>query len=1272
MRGSTVAAAGGALLIAVGGVAWWLLAGGPAAPTGAPPAAEDAARPDAAPAGPEDAPASEAAAPAPVPRGVAAMGRLVRGRPPVPVRGQVTVTAPGAAPRTAASGADGRFLVEGIPPGVPVALAAVVEGLLPARYPRLLLQRSGVTDLGDIQVGEGRDVEVAVVDRADRPVAGAVVRIARTGIWRSSFDWVEVTLDPPPRPASEVEAATGPDGRATLRSVPPGSWSVTAEAKGYGTETTAVAVDETRETGEVRILLLPSHPLRGTVTRADGEPAAGVVVIASSATGSWFSDAGRVEATTDAAGAYALEGLREGANQVAVRTSADARSGVGTVRVPEVPVFDIRLAGEVTLRGRVLDAATSAPLEGARVTASLWDGSSGDASSLGRAVSAADGSWEVRGLQPGNFNGIAVRMEGYLQFPHAGAKQDRTVQRIEAGTVREEEARLRKGAAVAGKVVDAKGTPAAGARVVALSFALSRGVDTSAPAVVGADGSYRIENLDETATILQVQGEGFSQPDFPRDYWTALQQGTAPESCSLRMPAEGEATKDLVVVRGASVSGTVTDREGKPVRGLTVTASASKNSVGGGDGSTDEAGAFRLEGVAPGDGLVVSAWGPKGVHGTSEPFSLAEGGAAEGIRVTVAPGASLAGRVTRADGGALADCRLRLAAGAFDPQNPWNWQWQERQAKAHAVAADGSFRIEGLREGTYSLLAEAPGAASFRGEKIELAPGEAKEGVEVPLGAEAVLAGRVVLESGEPVAGARLAADEMARRQVMYGQGRGEVVAISGPGGEFRIGGRGEGSWVITAEAPGFPPESATVKSGTRDAVITLRAGGSITGFVVDESTGAPVPDLPVSANPMVWTAGGPQPKTATTGKDGSFAIRDLKAGEWNVVAGQSWGSQGEFVPKSVPNVRTGTADLRIAVGRGLAIEGTLVDEAGKPVQGVLGVQVLGTQADGTPDWPRQRWIQSEGDGTFRAPGLAPGTYSISVNPAYGGAGAAYAPATVRGVDAGTKGVTVVLRRGSPISGRVLDEEGKPWSRGGHLIVAASGEAAAGSQLNAPIQPDGSFTTPALDPAKTWDLLVSNTPGAAGAVARGVAAGAKDVVLRVEKGGTISGRVEDEAGNPVQKVHVVARAEGAVPGAPGSQAWAQTDASGTFAAKGLGEYRFRVTAGGWNSDWILSAAPETVAPGATDLVLRVRKGVSLSGRIVDDAGSALKPQGLLLIPEGTRDDDGSWAHIADDGSFTAKGLPPGKVRLRAYGGAGWKECGSFEAPAAGVVVTVPK
>jgi uncharacterized GH25 family protein len=1271
-------------VLAVGVAAWLLRDGGPGetapGPGGSAASAPASARTDAAAAAPTAAP--EARPPAGPASPGSITGRLVRGFPPSPVPGQIVVTGRGAAARSAPAGADGRFAVDGLPRDTPVDLSATSEGLLPARYFGLWIDARGPLDLGDVLLGAAQRLEVQVRDRGDRPVPNAAVSLVRASVWTATSDWVSRELRPAATRTPEASLRTDAKGIAVFAATPPGNWVVLTEAEGFARANSAANLVEGEAREPVRVVLSPACTLEGTVFGVEGKPLPGVTVRATASSGYWPQEFARVESPTDEKGGYRVAGLAEGTVALAVLTDADTQVGAGSVQVPGVKRYDIRLGRGFAVRGKVLDDATGKPVEGARVTVQIWNQQVPGGGGLARRASAADGTFEFASLPVGNFGNVQVRKDGYLDWPDSLAPT-LTYVPVVAGVVEEREARLHRGAAVRGRVLDVAAKPVAGARVQLYVFSPASGAQQSPSAISGADGAWRIENVGPGRALVQAQATGWLQPKFPADYWSALSQGNLPEECAVDVPREGEAVKDVILSAGGVVEGVITRADGAPAVGIRPYITSNTGRGGGGiSAPADAEGRFRAVTVSPGDDLVARVAGPKGERGASEPFRLGEGETVKDIRVSLKAGGGIAGRVRREDGRSAQGATLRVMEGGGDPRQPREMPWSYRNATGYPVGADGEFRIEGLAAGKCTLICQAEGTAPATVAGIEIPEGSVKEGVDVVLPVEKTISGTVVNDRRDPVPGARvyLRGEVMMERR-SFGPGNEDPVAgIADAEGKFLFPGLGDGNYTVSADAPGLVKRSLKAKGGATDLVLVLSAGAVISGIVVEEADGSPVADVPITVSPAVAAMGNWNGVQGRSLKDGTFVVEGLDPeAEFNVVAGQQWGQgKTEHAPKTVQKVKAGTTDLRIALARGLAIAGTLLDEQGAPLTVRLLLQATCWGADGNPDWSKQRSGQSEPNGTFRLTGLEPGVYDLTVGSAgWGGGGSPYAMTTLRSVAAGSEGLTITLRRGQTISGRILDDKGDPVRGAGWMTVSVSGDPPnSPGNTGVQIQMDGTFTTVPLDSSKSYDLTVGPMAGTMGGSLRGVAPGAKDVVLRLSRGGTVSGRVLNETGQPAGRgVQVFLRADG-VPNEqlnqPGAQAGAVTKEDGTFSVAGLGDFRFKVTAGGGGSDFQPSTLPGTVAPGATDVEVRVKPGVAIAGRLVNPAGDGVQAQSLMGMPEGVEGAIQSWAAVGPDGTFTMKGLPPGKVRIRAYVSNRMADCGVFEAPATGLNVTVPE
>jgi hypothetical protein len=115
-----------------------------------------------------------------------------------------------------------------------------------------------------------------------------------------------------------------------------------------------------------------------------------------------------------------------------------------------------------------------------------------------------------------------------------------------------------------------------------------------------------------------------------------------------------------------------------------------------------------------------------------------------------------------------------------------------------------------------------------------------------------------------------------------------------------------------------------------------------------------------------------------------------------------------------------------------------------------------------------------------------------------------------------------------------------------------------------------------------------------------------------------------------------------------------------------------VAAGGGGSTYVRAEDAGMVQVGREDVVLRVRLGAILSGRLVDPRGKPVRTIGLHATSQ-----DGDltgWAsERVDDaeGRFTLTGLRAGAQRLWLYRGSSRVDLAEATAPGTDVVITVP-
>jgi len=688
------------------------------------------------------------------------------------------------------------------------------------------------------------------------------------------------------------------------------------------------------------------------------------------------------------------------------------------------------------------------------------------------------------------------------------------------------------------------------------------------------------------------------------------------------------------------------------------------------------------------------AVGPGDRRGQSPPVEAVPGTPAE-VAVVVRPAAGVVlGHARFPDGRPAAGARV--FAGSRSPES-WalwfdrNQSW--RDPGAIPVAADGSFRIEGVPAGEVSLSAGGPGFVRAEGPSFPLAAGETKDGIEIEMTPPCSVAGRVLDPQGSPVPGAGVVVEPWKEGQEepppqyesWQNGSHGDPIpaveramATTDAGGRFRLEGIAPGDLWVTAGSRDHLDSWARARAGDEGAEVRLRAPLAIAGRVVDADTGKPVPGISVTCWPEDYEDRlSRRGEEARTGEDGAFRLGGLAPGKFRIScrdpdprsARQDGGAEG---------VSAGTRDLEVRLAPGLSLGGRVVDETGAPVED------LSVALDGESDEGGQGWIwgrRTGKDGTFRYSGLKPGPYGIRVGtnqpPPFRGA----ADAEVVGQDfphlaAGREDLVLRVQRGLHIRGRVVDADGRPGQPapggdGACVRLFPSGEAGEARERGmgiAWVREDGTFESGPLRPGSRHDLFAVGFRQGPVGILREVAAGAPDAVLRLERGRALGGRVVDLQGEPAPEgIFVNAKAVDPPEGAFGASGAARTRADGSFLVEGLGDFEFELTVDLFGQEFLPVKEKPRARAGTTDLVLAAPRGAVLSGRVVDAQGRGVKWAGV-----GIKGRDRGF-DLREGGRFEFRGLPPGEYALLLDGPGGKEiEAGTFTAPAEGIVLVLPR
>jgi hypothetical protein len=523
----------------------------------------------------------------------------------------------------------------------------------------------------------------------------------------------------------------------------------------------------------------------------------------------------------------------------------------------------------------------------------------------------------------------------------------------------------------------------------------------------------------------------------------------------------------------------------------------------------------------------------------------------------------------------------------------------------------GRFSFSGLPAGRYSLSANLPGwvtgdmgmrTPGGQGLTVALTDGQQIENVRIVMARGAVIAGRVVDDTGQPAVGARVNVTERRMVNGVPTSPFGLNWSLTDDRGEYRAFGLRAGTYVVSVT-----PAAA---QGTSGRVITPAELRWVTAPPAPGTAAAlPPPSGPTSLYAQVF-----YPGTTDANAAGSITV--------------AAGEERDGIDVSLQLVRT------------VKLSGTVTGPDG---QRASGAQVLVGALDRPMTDPfsmiRNFLPRGAMNGEFSFTDLQPGRYTISARAASSssGRGAAPVPApaaappgprgrgptppvldlwatadiTVMGDD--IEGLSLVLQPGMTVSGRVVFEGETPPPDLARVSVRLTPPPTAGPTIttssNNAVQTDGAFTISGLSPGP-YDVNAF-APGTVGDapswMLKSVVAGGRHLVdgpVEIQPNGDISnvvvtftdkvtgvtGLLLDQAGRPAPEFYVIV-----FPTDP--TRWAQRSrwmrppvrpaSDGRYRIHALppGEYYLAALAEFDQNEWFTPGFLEQVVPGAIRITI---------------------------------------------------------------------------------------
>jgi hypothetical protein len=506
-------------------------------------------------------------------------------------------------------------------------------------------------------------------------------------------------------------------------------------------------------------------------------------------------------------------------------------------------------------------------------------------------------------------------------------------------------------------------------------------------------------------------------------------------------------------VRDAALSVSVVDEAGQPVpeASVRVFALRAERAYFAGERATGDAGVARFEALPHGEAWVL-AYGT-GLSRASTRVVLEQG--ERDARLTLRPATALEVEVVDEREHPVAGADVLVATG--DPL-----------PSVGRTDAAGRVRVDRLGPPPYALRVDARGYDPVT--RAGVMP--AATPLRVRLERLAAFAVTVVDREGAPVVGATVLAS---------GPGLWPARSTTtGPGGAARIGGLQGGVYDLKArsgELASATDIGVAVKRGDDKAVRLVLAPGRRVRALVTDGDGDDAPPVKDAAVVLAEEGLSAFPLEGRTDERGGVSLGPVAKGPATISA-----RAPGFVARSAVLLTPEQTEVRLALVRGGAVAGDVVDDRGYPVDGAT-IEVIGVDLDGMPidettammdfrahhfeaslagpaplvpmgelgvmpgpipDLPRgdvpvaprqgggEPWVTRR-DGSFRAEPVPPGRVQVIVrHPEYVEAQSAM----VTLASGGEARVHVVLRLGGSLEGRVLEEDRSPVA-GARVEVAS-------------------------------------------------------------------------------------------------------------------------------------------------------------------------------------------------------------------------------------------
>jgi hypothetical protein len=619
-----------------------------------------------------------------------------------------------------------------------------------------------------------------------------------------------------------------------------------------------------------------------------------------------------------------------------------------------------------------------------------------------------------------------------------------------------------------------------------------------------------------------------------------------------------------------------------------------------------------------------------------------------------------------------------------------------------SVAADGTYRIEGLAAGSYKVVfsgynsgAETQwynnASSQATATAVTVTAGQNLTGINATLVKGATISGKVTAPAGVDMSNMQVSTSSPDSE---YSQSSSASVAADGT---YRLAGLTAGSYKLKFSGYNSGAiEQWYNNSGTFGGaqILVLAKGQDLTGInatlvkgsSISGKVTAPVGIDMTNMRVAAYTADSQinESGSVQVAADGTYRLSGLAAGAYKLqFSGYQSGALTQWYNNAASFSTANTID--IAAGQDVAgINAALVKGAtvsGK-VTASAGVDLASVQVSVLPTEPQNGFYSSytrlAADGTYRVVGLPAGSYKVEFSGYNSGAlpqwynnadSLASAGAVTLTAGQDLTGIDATLVKGASISGKITVPAGIDPSR--TYVGVYNADSQNGQSTGAQVGPDGSYKLAGL---KAGSYKVQFSAGSTGALSQWynnaatfASANAVDVAAEQDvtginatlaKGSSISGTVSAPAGVTLTSVNVTAYTGDNVAGYVGNS---QVGADGKYQLNGLpaGSYKLQFSGGssGALSQWYNNAASMETASAVSvttgqdlgNINATLVKGASIRGKITLPAGTDASQLYVMAFTAASETGYVASSPVAGDGTYRLPGLPAGSYKIQFSG-----------------------